>query len=208
MIVRVRSDRQHIDNAEAFRARVKALLRQATKDAISAGYAEEDVKVATFAVVVFLDESVLSSANPISEDWKRKPLQQELSTVDMGGEFFFHSLDKLLMRKDSPQTADLLEVYNLCLLLGYRGRYGGGGSEEWRGYKKRVAEKIREIRGGPRPLSENWAPTGGSAMLGRPDPWIRRLIWIAGACLLLVLILFVAFKLSLNSGISELARIV
>ena len=208
MIVRLRSNRQYIENAEAFRARVKALLKQAAKDATSAGYSMDDVRDATFAVVAFLDESVLSSANPISEDWKRKPLQEELFTIHMGGEFFFQSLEKLLMRKDSSPTADLLEVYGLCLQLGYRGRYGGGGSEEWRGYKNRVAAKIREIRGGPRPLSEGWRPTGGSAVLGRPDPWIRRLIWIAGACLVLVLILFAAFKLSLNSSVSDLARMV
>ncbi len=154
VIVRVRSNRQYIENAEAFRASVKTLLKKVAKDATSAGYAVEDVRDATFAVVAFLDESVLSSANPISEDWKRKPLQQEFFTVDMGGEVFFHSLDRALMRRDSAQTADLLEVYSLCLLLGYRGRYGGGGSVEWKEYKNRVAAKIREIRGGPRPLSE------------------------------------------------------
>lgn len=208
VIVRLRSNRQYIENAEAFRARVKALLKQAAKDAAAAGYAMDDVRDATFAVVAFLDESVLSSANPISEDWKRKPLQEELFTIHMGGEFFFHSLEKLLMRKDSSQTADLLEVYSLCLQLGYRGRYGGGGSEEWRGYRNRVAAKIREIRGGPGPLSEGWAPAGGSAVLGRPDPWTRRLIWIAGAYLLLVLILFAAFKISLSSGVSDLTRMV
>ena len=39
------------------------------------------------------------------------------------GEVFFDHLRALLARQDSEETADCLEVFALCMLLGFKGRY-------------------------------------------------------------------------------------
>jgi type VI secretion system protein ImpK len=126
-IVRLRYNRQAVPNSDAFRAQMKQALRVAEQEARSRGVSAEDAKQAIFAVVAFLDESVLSSSNPAFANWPRLPLQAELYGHQLAGELFFQELQKALSRNDSVETADLLEVYYLCLLLGFKGRYAAGG---------------------------------------------------------------------------------
>src|SRR5882762_2264871 len=145
-IVRLRSNRQQVTNSEAFRGQMKQALQRAEQEARSGGYKAEDVRQVLFAVVAFLDESVLSSRNPIFADWPRLPLQAELFGHQLGGEVFFQELQKVLSRPDSNELADLLEVYGLCLLLGFKGRYAAGGSGDLRGVQMAVQEKIRRVR--------------------------------------------------------------
>src|ERR1700757_1179397 len=119
-IVRLRYSRQFATSAESFRAQVKHALRQAEQDARSHGYKQEDIRQVTFAVVAFLDESVLSCRNPVFADWPRLPLQTELFGHQNAGEIVFQDIQRVLVRNDSHEVADILEVYNLCLLLGFK----------------------------------------------------------------------------------------
>src|SRR5579885_1628942 len=152
VIVRIRANRQATHDAESFRANMRAALKSAEQTSLARGYNPQDTRLASFAVVALLDETVLNSRNPVFADWARKPLQEELFGGHVAGEIFFQSLDRLLGGKDSNDLADLLEVYDLCLLLGYRGRYGVSGPEALRGYKDAIAEKIRRIRGPLQPF--------------------------------------------------------
>src|SRR5581483_2452845 len=129
-IARLRSGRQAVSDAATFRNQMKHALQSAEQEARNGGYPPEDVKLAVFATVAFLDESVLNSQNPIFADWSRMPLQEELFGVHVAGEVLFQNLKQILSRPDSTATADLVEVYVLCLLLGYRGRYGLSGGAE------------------------------------------------------------------------------
>src|SRR5262249_59827875 len=110
----------------------------------SRGCPVEDVKQALFAVVAFVDESVLASRNPVFANWAKLPLQAELYGHQLAGEIFFQDLQRILDRPDSPETADLLEVYDLCLLLGFRGRYAAGG--DLQALKAMIQDKIRRVR--------------------------------------------------------------
>ena len=92
-------------------SRAREALRIAASQALAAGYTADDVKFATFALVAFLDESVLASQNPVFADWPRKPLQEELFGTHIAGETFFAHLHQLLTAQDSPDLADLLEVH-------------------------------------------------------------------------------------------------
>lgn len=207
VIVRLRSNRQAVADAEAFRANMRGVLRKAEQDAAAKGYTPEDARLATFAVVAFLDESVLNSSNPVFADWARKPLQEELFGGHVAGEIFFQSVERLLARKDSSDLADLLEVYYLCLLLGYRGRYSVGGIDQLRGIKDSMAEKVRRIRGPAQPGFAASAPSADAVPARRSDPWVRGLALASAASLLLALALFTGFKWSLSSGISELSSV-
>jgi type VI secretion system protein ImpK len=201
-IVRVRFNLQSVPNADAFRANAKDLIRMATQDAAGRGYTNEDVKVAAFAVVAFLDESVLTSKNQVFSTWSRMPLQEELFGEHMAGETFFQYVQLLLSRRDSVETVDVLELYYLCMLLGYRGRYGSSGDGELRAIMESIKGKTNRVRGGNLPLSPAWALPGDAPLPKRRDRWLRRLVWITALTAGLGIATFVASQLMLVSGTS------
>lgn len=203
-IVRVRFNRQAVPSGDSFRDHMRNGLRTASQEAVQKGYAVDDVKLAAFAVIAFLDESVLASSNPVFSTWLRLPLQEEVFGQHMGGEAFFQYVQQLLARRDSVETADVLEVFYLSLLLGYRGRYGMGSSGELRGVMDGIREKIQRIRGSNAPLSPQWAVPAETAPPSRPDPWVSRIMIAAVATAGITLVAYVAFLLGLISGASTL----
>src|SRR5215469_5458911 len=145
-IVRLRSDRQTVSNPDAFRHFILEALKGAARQASAAGYNPGDIKSATFAAVAFLDESVLNHQKPAFEGWLKKPLQEELFGTHVAGDVFFENVEQLLRRSDSMELADLLEIYYLCLLLGFSGRYSTTRSE-LKEIKDSILEKITRTRG-------------------------------------------------------------
>jgi type VI secretion system protein ImpK len=203
-ITRFRSNRQAVQDAGSFRAQVKTAIGAAEAEATKKGYAADDVRLATFAVVAFLDESILNSNNPLFTDWPRMPLQEELFGVHQAGEMFFNCIDRLMAKEESPQSADVLEIYALCLWLGYRGRYSMSGQEAVRSVASTVTEKLQHVRGGPRPLAPNWAPPKDAVLRKSSDPWVKALLIGALGALLIAVLSFGVFKFVLISGASGL----
>jgi type VI secretion system protein ImpK len=205
-VVRLRYNRQAVMDPEAFRAQMRQGLRVAEQEARSRGCNPEDVRQVIFAVVAFLDESVLSSGNPVFANWPRLPLQAELFGHQLAGEVFFQELQKTLNRNDSNETADLLEVYYLCLLLGFKGRYAAGG--DLRSIMAAIQEKIRRVRGPAGPLSPRGAIPADAVRIVQSDRWSRVLgnvvLIIAG----LALVGFIVSKFVLLSGVSSLSALV
>jgi len=203
-IVRLRSNRQAVSDANSFRIHMREALKSADQEARKRGYSGDAIQLAIFAVVAFLDESILNSRNPLFVDWPRKPLQEELFGTHMAGEVYFQNLQKLLGQPDSPELVDLLEVYYLCVLLGFGGRYSMGNKGDLRAIMDAVADKIRRVRGTPPDLSPMWRLPQEAARTAGGDPWARKLTIAAIACVTLLVVLFVIFKLSLGSGVSDL----
>lgn len=204
-VVRLRYNRQAVLDAETFRAQMRQALRVAEQEARSRGCSAEDVKQVIFAVVFFLDESVLSSRNPVFGNWPRLPLQAELFRHQVGGEVFFQELQKILNRSDSQETADLLEVYYLCMLLGFKGRYAAGG--DLRSIMAATQEKIRRIRGPIGALSPRGAIPADAVRKVQSDRVSRLLGRGALICAGVVLVLFVLYKFVLMSGASSLSAL-
>ncbi len=205
VVVRLRSNRQTVGDPQGFRSQISQALQSVGQEAVRLGYTLEDVRVATFAIVAFLDESILNSHNPAFNDWVRRPLQQELFGVDVAGEIYFRNIDHFLGRNDSQELADILEIYQLCLLLGFRGRYSMGSNAELRNVARILAERIQRIRGG-NPTTPPWIPPAEA--VGPPsDPWIPRFLWSAVVCWALALLLFLIFKFSLSPA-SDLQSVI
>ena len=204
---RLRSNRQQVADAPSFRAQIWAAVRQADDDARRRGYSADDIELATFAVIAFLDESILNLRLPIFADWPRQPLQEERYGHHIAGEIFFQNLQKLLGRQDAHETADLLEVYQLCLLLGFAGRYSMGGRGDLRAITMQTADKIQRIRQQGGELSPGWRLPQDPPFKAGTDPWASRLLWIAVGCAGLLVLLFVGFYVLLNSGADNLETI-
>jgi type VI secretion system protein ImpK len=200
IVGRVRYNRQAVGDANSFRAEMKKHLRMAEERVRGRGYTPEDVKQVIFAVVAFLDESVLSSRNPVFSDWPRLPLQAELFGSQLGGELFFQQLQNLLGRQDSNEVADLLEVYGLCLMLGFRGRYAASGSGDLKAMKMAVQEKLHRIRGASGALSPRGMIPADAVRVVQTDPWVRRLLIATIATVSVTVVMGILFKLILVYG--------
>lgn len=202
-VVRLRTDRQLAPDAGSFRAHIKALVTAANQQAISAGYDRRTVKLAIHALVAFLDESVLNSSQPMFADWARRPLQEEVFGEHRAGETFFDNLNQLLAEEPSRELADVLEVYVLCLELGFRGRYGSGDAGTLHHLSETARQKIVRVRGPSPELSPLWAPPADDGGPAARDPWVPRLIWTAGGVFVLALMLFLLYALSLRSAVGD-----
>jgi type VI secretion system protein ImpK len=202
-VARLRSNKQVATDAESFRVRIKEVLALAEQDARAQGYNADDVRFALFAVIAFLDETVLNSGQPMFADWVRRTLQQEVFGVHMAGELFFQYLQQLMERQDSSDLADILEAYSLCLLMGFKGRYSGTQGGDIQGLLRQLAVKIERIRGKPGELSPHWRPPQ-SDIGRRRDRWVPRLAIVAAVTVILAVGLFAYFSVSLRSGIGDL----
>jgi len=200
--IRLRSGRQEVRDAEQFRAQVMQAIRMADQNAKARGYVDTDIQLGVFAVVAFLDESILNLRQPVFKDWVRKPLQEELFGRHVAGEIFFESLNKLLGRRDSAETADVLEVYYLSMLLGYLGKYSISSRGELRSLMMQTADKIQRIRKTPPDWSPNWALPEDTGAVRLDDPWVKRLMWVLAGIGAFSVLLFAIYRFLLSSGIS------
>jgi len=86
----------------------------------NAGYNTDTFNAGKFAVVAFIDESILCSSWPNKSAWQKMPLQRKyFDTTNIGAKFYDH-LNKL--SKHGPDKA-VREVFSLCLGLGFKGKY-------------------------------------------------------------------------------------
>ncbi len=83
------------------------------------GYRESQLQDTKFALAAFVDETVLAGGFPLREEWERYPLQLEFFKEALAGNKFFERLDWLIKQGET----DVVEIYYLCLLLGFKGKY-------------------------------------------------------------------------------------
>jgi type VI secretion system protein ImpK len=203
IILRLGSQQQVVQSSQVFRSNIRAALKAAMEQAKTLGYSNEMIQLSFAAVVGFLDESVLMLQSPVFADWPQRPLQEELFGHNRMGEVFFENLRSLLGRPDMQDVADCLEVYCLCLLLGYRGRYALGGVGEIETFVRPIREKIGRIRGQMLFLRAG-SPPPEVKQRQTTDRWSTTL-GIAALCLLLAMLLaYGGFLFSLSSGLSQL----
>jgi type VI secretion system protein ImpK len=197
VIVRMQAQRQLASVAETFRTRIKTVLTEVERNATTAGYSTHDIRDTHFAVVAFLDSVVLHSNDPVRPEWERQTLQEELFGQTDAGVVFFEKLENFRSRGDSAQLADVLEVYLLCLLLGFEGRYSGR-----RGELESISEKVRrridDIRGVTDQISplDMFVPAP-MPETSQPTRRVDRFALLTLAVAVFALLLFLLFKIDL-----------
>lgn len=206
---RIRRNQFQAPDAAEFRMHLKNLLGQADANTRQAGYPPEFAKLAVYAVVALLDESILNSPGPLRGVWVGYPLQQELFGENVAGENFYLQLRDLLARPDTPELGEILEVFLLCLLLGFKGRYAASDGAEVQGLITATNQKLSRIRGGGGPITPQAYHPQGEEAPARSDPWIPRLVRATIGAAIVALVLFVGFRVLLasgSSGVSDLAE--
>jgi type VI secretion system protein ImpK len=202
-IIRLQTQRQKLPDSESFRRRTKATLQEIERVAIAGGYDGGDVRDTHFAVVAFLDEMILNSKDPVRAEWQQRTLQQDLFGQTDAGVVFFDKLDQFRSRRDSEQLADVLEVYLLCLLLGFEGRYAGRRGE-LQGLIETLRMRVEYIRGPADRIVPTAVSPAGPVPLALAKPTNRRLAFVTLGLIIFTLLLFLFLRSDLISIAEEL----
>lgn len=150
-----------LGDPESLRRRTKEVLDDAEREALSRGFSPSEIRSAKFAIVAFIDETVLSSNWSGKEKWASTPLQLELYDQYDAGEVFFERLGEL--RANPDKNAQILEVYYLCMTLGFKGQYQIHEQERLREIIESTYEDLGRLPGmGGRDLAPQSAPRGQS----------------------------------------------
>ena len=181
MALVVRKGRQ-VTSVTAFETSVDTFFSNLEREARSANYSVEQVKDTQYALCAFLDESVLRSGdNELRRHFELQPLQFRYFGVHLAGEGFFEKIDSL--RSDVKKNLDVLEVYHLCLALGFEGKFSLGQKDQLRYLANTLGQDIARYKKTPKALSPDWAlPDQVSQMLRHEVPVWLYLALIALVC--------------------------
>ncbi len=190
-VLRMRTS-SDIGDFDTFHSGAQKLFQSFEKQCKDAGLDVDDVNTAKYALAAFMDETVLNSSWPYKDRWADNPLQLDYFGTYLAGEIFYDKLEELRARADSKPY--LLEVYYMCLLLGFKGRYGVSGQEKLRGLIANVAGELNRVKPStPEHFSPHWKiPDGPQLQQSDKLPrWVVLTCW--GVVVLAVLLYFVLF---------------
>jgi type VI secretion system protein ImpK len=189
-----------IGETEELALKTRRLLDEVRENAVRTGIQEQLVSDAQFAVVAFVDESIARSSWKGKENWLAKPLSSRYGMPANAGAVFFDRLDDWLKSPQPPK--DLVEVFYVCLGLGFRGRLYDQPAE----LKRRKKDLFDILVKGQETLVLSPAaarpPDDQIGKFNEGFPWF----WYIAALLGFLIILFVVFKVSSIAQMEELMQ--
>jgi type VI secretion system protein ImpK len=148
--------KQGPSDAEAFRSHIKEFLTSVERGATKLGSSAEDVHLCKYAFCATVDELILMSQFKVRDAWQRQPLQLQFFGEQLAGEQFFVKLEAL--RRDGAARIQILEVFHMCLLMGFQGKYLIEGSEKLNYLTARLGDEIAHLKGSRAAFAPHWAP--------------------------------------------------
>lgn len=183
-------ERQAAPLAEHITEAIETFEREMAK----AGIAEEDARIAKFALCETADDLVGNLPWPKDEGWIGHSLVARFfHTNATGGAGFYEALNNILARPEGHH--DLLELMHACLSLGFEGQYRGrvGERDALERVRRDVYDTIRYFQ--PRAgddISPHWQ--GMAAALSKPRA--RLPLWaVAAAAATLVTAAFFGLRI-------------
>ncbi|MBF0219435.1 MAG: DotU family type IV/VI secretion system protein [Gammaproteobacteria bacterium] len=108
-------------SCEAVKTEIERMLVKSSQSASAYGYKDEQYECAKFAIVVYIDETLLSFSWAGRSDWLREMLQKVHFDSANGGAAFYQRLDSF--NPVNPAEKDIREVFFYVLCLGFKGRF-------------------------------------------------------------------------------------
>ncbi|KAF0815352.1 hypothetical protein IGB42_00433 [Andreprevotia sp. IGB-42] len=190
-----------------FRQRLEQQLSEARLAATDGGAERSDIENAMFAVVAWIDETVMCSGWEGADVWRRRPLQKSYFNTTRAGVEFFARLDELRNEQDGVR-----EVFFLCLSLGFKGRYAAEGGRF--ALDEIKARELKNLLGREATLEsdfvlfpEAYAPSVDAPTKRRWRP-TRTTILMFAAPLGILAILYILFAFVLSSQVNDFLRLV
>ncbi|HEX4945614.1 MAG TPA: type IVB secretion system protein IcmH/DotU [Blastocatellia bacterium] len=141
LVMRMRAGQ--IQPSAEMRQLVDGRLKELDVRGAQLGYKEQQLQNVKFALAAFVDETVLAGGFEVRNEWERYPLQLQYFQEQFAGVKFFDRLDALL--KNAESEADVIEVYYLCLLLGFKGKYHIYMEDQLPGVLQNVAGHLQRV---------------------------------------------------------------
>lgn len=185
----LRSARE-LSNAEMLRERMLELKARFEQRARQAGIPAADIESASFAIVAFLDETVISKPGGARTAWAVKPLADEFTRVGDAGEVFHKRLDQLR----SERRVQVLEVCYCCLAFGFDGGLEPG---KLAPLIKELERTIASLRGtGQSPLAPHSSRPDdlGTGTGGKVPVWLSLAVFFPATMLAWLVIALLAHQ--------------
>jgi type VI secretion system protein ImpK len=180
-------------DAEVFRDRIKQFLTAFERGATRLHAPSEDIYACKYAFCATVDEAVLMSGFKARDSWQRLPLQLQFFGEQLAGEQFFEKLEEL--RRQGAPRVQALEVFHMCLLLGFQGKYLLEGTEKLNYLTARLGDEVARLKGQSTGFAPHWAaPDRVQHQLKNEVP-----LWVVGSVFgLMALIGFIGLRWQLT----------
>ena len=135
-------------NAPAdFREQLMTRFSEFERRAHAMGCEKNKIDEAKYAIAALADECVMHSVWKEKLSWMRCSLQLQFFGEHSAGEGFFTRLSRL--RQQGIAEVDVLEIYFLCLSLGFQGIYRFKDKVQWESCITSLENQIVLLRGKP-----------------------------------------------------------
>lgn len=129
-------------SVEDIQSSINELLRRSEKSREEESLSSSDYDDARFAVIAWLDETMMKSAWTGKNDWRTNLLQRKYYNTFAAGEEFFEKLEKL-----EPDQNEIREVYHLCLMAGFSGKYTAFEKDDPQTLNHVIARNLKRLTG-------------------------------------------------------------
>ena len=201
MLPQLRQASQHPDPV-GLQNDLLARLRRFEAEALRRGAEASDVGPARYILCAALDEAVLTTPWGAESIWLQRSLLSQLHQETWGGEKVFTILEQV--RRDPDRHLELIELADICLSLGFQGRFRllDNGLTQLEELRESLARSIAGRRPErPAALAPAWTPSVASGRIrGWLPLWVVALVAVAAA-----LIAYTIFLSQVSSEIDQVA---
>lgn len=143
IVIRMR-EAEDLGDPASLRKLILYFINLFEKNCAAMKISEEFTNYAKYALVALMDETVLSIPGECRDFWLSRPIQLDLFGDNVAGEEFYKKLDSLLAQPEKAK--DVLEIYYLCLSLGFEGKYKLFNAEERVAIIDNVGRTLRRVK--------------------------------------------------------------
>jgi type VI secretion system protein ImpK len=188
---------------DVLRQRVASLFQQMREKGRDAGIPVDDTNEATYALAAFMDEQILRSPWPGRQQWMSQPLQLAFFQENTAGHGFFVRMQAL---SGMPGREHVLQIYALCIALGFQGQYALSATGELVDLQDRaLATASRNLVPSEVLSPEGYPKRGLDALREKRVPVLMAGFGLLGLCIVLFVVLRVLLSMNIGSTEDEIA---
>ena len=193
---------QDLPAPQVLHQRITGLLEAMNARAAEAGIPQGDLSEALYAIVAFMDEQILRSQWSGRQQWMSQPLQLTYFNENTAGEGFFQRMQMIEQR---PNQAHVLEIYYLCLALGFRGKYALQAAGDLDAVEERVGSALnRQLRSSDEISPHGYQSENVRGFSQRPAPLVLAGAAFFGLSLIVFIVLKVVNAMNASAGAEEI----
>jgi type VI secretion system protein ImpK len=197
--------RNMVENADvnALRRKIVEQMRRFEERAVRYNARGGDVSAARYVMSALIDEAVMTTPWGSASAWSDNSLLNQFHNETWGGEKVFQILERV--QGEPAKYLALLKLLDLCLLMGFEGKYRvvAGGRERLEDLREELGRTLRQHTPAPsEELSPQWKGIAATRGVRRYLP-----LWIVFTiCTLLALIFYGFFRWRLSGDLTPVEQ--